>query len=86
MSYGLTTYHHGEAIALLYNRTLFTDAGVDEPSEDWEDSWTWDEFRDTMQQLTKESGGKYTQLRTGPCGHQLLPQYAHALGGRLDFG
>lgn len=71
--YGLTTYHHGEAIALLYNRQLFTDAGVDEPSEDWANSWTWDEFRDTMQQLTKESGGKYTQYGLDRVGINYYP-------------
>lgn len=71
--YGLTTYHHGEAIALLYNRQLFTDAGVDEPSEDWDNSWTWDEFRDTMQQLTQESGGKYTQYGLDRVGINYYP-------------
>lgn len=40
------------ATILLYNRTLFKEAGVSEP----EDGWVWDDLVKAAQQLTKGSG------------------------------
>jgi multiple sugar transport system substrate-binding protein len=40
-------------LAVVYNKKLFKEAGVDPPSEDW----TWDDFRATAEQLTDEERG-----------------------------
>ena len=40
-------------LAVVYNRKLFKQAGVDFPSDDW----TWDDFRATAKQMTDEAHG-----------------------------
>ncbi|WBU36754.1 extracellular solute-binding protein [Homoserinibacter sp. YIM 151385] len=42
-------------ISLIYNKTVFDEAGVDYPTEDW----TWDDFREASSQLTDEANGTY---------------------------
>lgn len=49
--YGLPT--GGNAIGLLINETLFADAGVDLPSEDW----GWGEFVDAAEEISANSDG-----------------------------
>ena len=36
-----------------YNKELFDEAGVAYPPTEWDQAWTWDEFLETAQQLTK---------------------------------
>ncbi len=42
-------------LGIIYNKRLFADAGVPEPSADW----TWDDFRAVAKQLTDESKGQF---------------------------
>lgn len=44
---------NASSLAVYYNRTLFSDAGVPEPSDDW----TWAEFLETAEQLTRDLDG-----------------------------
>ena len=44
-----------DTIALWYNKTMFDEAGLDYPNEDW----TWDDFYDAAVKLTKEDGSQY---------------------------
>lgn len=44
-----------DTIALWYNKTMFDEAGLDYPNEDW----TWDDFVDAAIKLTKDDGSQY---------------------------
>ena len=44
-----------DTIAVWYNKTLFDEAGIPYP----DGSWTWDEFYEIAQQLTKVEGSDY---------------------------
>jgi len=44
-----------DTIALFYNKDLFDAAGIAYP----DDTWTWETFRSTAEQLTKEDGSSY---------------------------
>lgn len=44
-----------DTIALFYNKTMFDEAGISYPDE----SWTWDDFYDAAEKLTKEDGSQY---------------------------
>lgn len=44
-----------DTIAMWYNKTMFDEAGIDYPTEDW----TWDEFYDIAKKLTKDDGSQY---------------------------
>ncbi|HXI17385.1 MAG TPA: extracellular solute-binding protein [Chloroflexota bacterium] len=37
---------------LYYNTATFKEAGVRDPSEDWNKPWTWDEFTDALKRVT----------------------------------
>lgn len=52
----------GNATALFYNRNLFKEAGVPEPPADWNQTWSFDQFRDHARKLTKRSGSSMTQV------------------------
>jgi len=54
----------GNATATFYNRGLFLEAGVPEPPTDWNQAWTWEQFRDIARKLTKKNGGTITQAAT----------------------
>jgi len=49
----------GNAIALIYNPQLLAGAGLTPPSQDWNNPWTWNEYRDYAQKLTKKQGNTY---------------------------
>ncbi len=40
-----------ESTAIVYNKTMFAEAGIQEPKE-IEDTWTWDDLRELAQQMT----------------------------------
>jgi multiple sugar transport system substrate-binding protein len=42
-------------LALVYNKQLFADAGIPEPTADW----TWDDFRDAAKRLTDSGEKRY---------------------------
>ena len=52
----------GNATALFYNRNLFKEAGLPEPPADWNQAWTFDQFRDQARKLTRRAGGAATQV------------------------
>jgi len=41
---------------LYYNKRIFADAGIAEPPATWQTPWTFDEFLDTAENLTKRTG------------------------------
>lgn len=44
-----------DTIALWYNKTMFDEAGLAYPNEDW----TWDDFKEAAKKLTKSDGSQY---------------------------
>lgn len=44
-----------DTIAMWYNKTLFDEAGIEYPTEDW----TWDDFYEIAEKLTKDDGSQY---------------------------
>lgn len=61
--YGLDICNVGPVI--FYNRDLFDEAGVEPMPTKWEERWTWDEFVENMQKLTKtDDSGSTTQYGT----------------------
>lgn len=44
-----------DTVALWYNKTMFDEAGIEYPNE----NWTWDDFRSSCKKLTKEDGSQY---------------------------
>jgi len=48
---------------LVYNKTLFDEAGVEYPGQDWSDKgWSWDALLERAQKLTKVEGDRTTQF------------------------
>ena len=45
-------------LALYYNKDLLKEAGIEFPSTDAENPWTWEEFVENARKLTKDSSGK----------------------------
>jgi multiple sugar transport system substrate-binding protein len=69
------------AQALHYNRTLFTQAGLDpdDPPS------TWDEVRSAARQITERTGqAGYAQMTTDNTGGWVLATVDYAYGGRLE--
>lgn len=60
--YTLPYAYGGDVAAVAYNKTLFRQAGVKEPSSDWKKPWTWDEMKEAAKRLTKSEGGTLTQV------------------------
>ena len=52
----------GNATALFFNRSLFKESGVAEPPADWNQTWSFDQFRDNARKLTKRQGSTITQV------------------------
>ncbi len=44
---------------VLYNKALFEEAGIEPPSTDASNPWTWDEYEDAAIRLTKDINGKH---------------------------
>lgn len=51
VGYNVTT------LALYYNKELFKEAGLEVPSSDVDNPWTWEEFVENAKKLTKDSSG-----------------------------
>lgn len=60
--YTLPYAYGGDVAAVAFNKGLFRQAGVPEPSSDWSKPWTWDQFRDTLRRLTRSEAGTLTQV------------------------
>jgi multiple sugar transport system substrate-binding protein len=59
-------------LVVLYNKTLFDEAGIPYPSTDWDNAWTLDEFKTIARRLTKGEGpnkqyGFYANLSLERC-------------------
>jgi multiple sugar transport system substrate-binding protein len=61
------TYDEGKVLStslaisntlLYYNKSIFSEAGVEAPPTDAANAWTWDEFVEVCKQLTKDSDGR----------------------------
>jgi sn-glycerol 3-phosphate transport system substrate-binding protein len=50
----------GNAIAFIYNPNMIAAAGLTPPSQDWNTPFTWDQYRQYAQKLTKKQGTTYT--------------------------
>lgn len=67
--------------ALHYNRTLFSQAGLDpdDPPS------TWDEVRAAARQIAERTGqAGYTQMTSGNTGGWILTTHAYSYGGRTE--
>ncbi|GAB2571071.1 ABC transporter substrate-binding protein [Gracilibacillus alcaliphilus] len=43
-------------MAMYYNKNLFDEAGIEYPPADWEEAWTWDQYKEAAEKITKGSG------------------------------
>lgn len=46
-----------EILMMFYNKDMFDAAGVEYPSYDYNEAWTWDEFVDAAKKLTLDANG-----------------------------
>jgi multiple sugar transport system substrate-binding protein len=59
---------------MVYNKTLFEEAGVEPPPHDWNDeSWTWDVFVEKVNALTGGEGSEKVWGTTGIGGNWSVP-------------
>jgi len=76
--YTLPYAYGGDVAGVAYNKALFQQAGVKEPSSDWSKPWTWDEMRQAAVRLTKNEGGVITQVAFAGFGfwvHTMIMQW-----------
>ncbi len=59
--YGLPYGMGGSAMVFVYNRSHFQQEGLKEPSADWKNPWTWEEYRQAAIKLTKRQGDTITR-------------------------
>lgn len=72
-----------EATGLIFNKTIFKEAGIPLPSE-IEDTWTWNDLREIAQKLTKREGDETTQFGYYiPANRMPLLEYIWATGTEL---
>ena len=62
----------GNALAMALNTDLFKQSGVAIPSADAKNSWTWDQWLDSLQKVTKQSGGVVSQFGLATYGSDYL--------------
>jgi ABC-type glycerol-3-phosphate transport system substrate-binding protein len=62
----------GNALALALNTELFRQTGVPIPPTDAKASWTWDQWVDALQKLTKQAGGAVGQFGLATYGSDYL--------------
>lgn len=73
--------YDGNGTALLYDRQLFSAAGVAEPPATWADAWGWSAWATNLQHLTKTGAdGKVSQFGLGSYGYFMY--YPEAYGGQ----
>ena len=61
--------HGGNAHVIMMNPTYFEAAGIEYPSADVENSWTWDEWLEVMVKLREFDGDKVSQWAIGSHAH-----------------
>jgi multiple sugar transport system substrate-binding protein len=62
----------GNALVVLMNTNLCQQAGVTIPGPSSKNSWTWDQWLDTLQRLTKSTGNQVTQFGVSNSGSDYL--------------
>lgn len=67
--YSLPYRMGGSAMAFVYNRAHFAEAGIKEPAADWTKSWTYDEYREITQKLTRRQGDVIDRAGTDQFGN-----------------
>jgi multiple sugar transport system substrate-binding protein len=60
----------GSAMVWVYNRAHFQEVGLKEPSADWKNPWTWEEFRQAAIRLTKRDGDTIARAGVEQFGNQ----------------
>ena len=64
---------------LYYNKDMFDEAGIDYP----DGSWTWDEFYDIAEKLTKEDGSQYGFAANPSNEQDTWMNIVYSMGGRV---
>lgn len=62
----------GNGYVMVYNRNMLAQAGITEPPANWDQPWSWNDFRDNVHKLTKGSGTQMTQAGLGDYGYYIL--------------
>ncbi len=73
--YALPYANGGDVAGVVYSRAMFRQAGISEPSSDWNKPWTWDEFREALRRLTKPDGSQVGLTRFGYWVHTATMQW-----------
>lgn len=68
-----------DTIAMWYNKDMFDEAGIDYP----DGSWTWDEFYDIAEKLTKEDGSQYGFAANPSNEQDTWMNIVYSMGGRV---
>ncbi len=68
-----------DTIALWYNRTLFDDAGLAYPDE----NWTWDDYYDAAVKLTKADGSQYGTAMSPTNNQDGWMNMVYSMGGKV---
>src|SRR5688500_20242642 len=61
VQYGFPYGMGGSAMVFVYNRDHFQEVGLKEPSADWKNPWTWEDYRQAAIRLTKRNGDAITR-------------------------
>ena len=59
--YGFPYGMGGSAMVFVYNRDHFQEVGLKEPSADWKNPWSWEDYRQAAIKLTKRQGDTITR-------------------------
>ncbi len=59
------------SVTVLYNKKLFSAAGIKPFEGEWKDAWSWDTFLENATRLSKKEGGKPSQYAWGSSMAQL---------------
>lgn len=68
-----------DTIAIWYNKDMFDEAGIEYP----DGSWTWDEFYDIAQKLTKEDGSQFGFAANPSNEQDTWMNIIYSMGGRV---
>jgi maltose-binding protein MalE len=87
----------GNAIAMIYNPNMIAAAGLTPPSSDWNNPFTWDQYRTYAQKLTKKQGTTYQVAGAEELGdwdytlpmqwqaHWVSPDFTKAIGNSPEM-
>ena len=87
----------GNAIAMIYNPNMIAAAGLKAPSSDWNNPFSWDDYRTYAQKLTKKQGTTYQVAGAEELGdwdytlpmqwqaHWVSPDFTKAIGNSPEM-